>query len=113
MDLVQGFIASNTFYDDKNYPHGLSRSGVFSIAEAELLSKVGNRLFSLAQGVVSSENQVEENFVKVCQGEQEAATKVELLWKKYQSSIRKPAMISLASSDISFGDSDISNEELT
>jgi uncharacterized protein YifE (UPF0438 family) len=106
VDLTQGFVSSYTFYDDKNFPYGFSRSGIFSIAEAELLSQVGSRLFSLEQGIATAENQVEDNFVKVCQGEHEATTRVELLWQKYKKHTGKKSLTTLGSKP------DIHNDEI-
>jgi uncharacterized protein YifE (UPF0438 family) len=101
VDLTQGFVRSYTFYDDKNFPYGFNRSGFFSILESDLLNTVGNRLASLEQGIVIAANQVEENFVKVCQGEREGTTRVELVWQKYKSHTCKRTLITLGNNNTS------------
>jgi uncharacterized protein YifE (UPF0438 family) len=95
MDLILGFVKSHPFYDDKNFPYGISKSGFFSIEESDVLTKLGNRLFSLEQGVATSANQVEENFVLVCLKEREADTKVELLWQKYKKNTGRKSLKTL------------------
>jgi uncharacterized protein YifE (UPF0438 family) len=84
MTLIQGFIFEDKFYDDVNFPRGFGKSGDFTIAEAELLVNLGRRLFKLEQGLCKPENQVEEQFFKVCVSQLEGQTKIELLWKKYK-----------------------------
>lgn len=84
MALIHGFIFADQFYDDVNFPHGFGKSGDFTIAEAELLTSIGMRLFALEQGFCKSENQVEEQFVQLCKSTLEGQTKVELLWQKYK-----------------------------
>ena len=85
MTLIQGFIQEELFYDDAHFPHGFRKSGDFSIAESELLTNVGRRLFSLVQGHRKPENQVEEQFVEMCQSKMPGQTKVEILWLKYKA----------------------------
>jgi uncharacterized protein YifE (UPF0438 family) len=88
MILVHGFIAEAPFYDDAHFSRGFSKSGNFSIAEAELLTQVGKRLFMLEEGFRSPENTVEEQFLQWCkaqiEGELEGQNRVELLWQKYK-----------------------------
>lgn len=84
MTLNHGFIQAERFYDDVHFPRGFSKSGDFTIADAELLSSVGKRLLMLEQGIVTPENQVEEQFVFLCKSEAEGQTKIELLWQKYK-----------------------------
>lgn len=88
MTLIHGFVQANKFYDDVHFPHGFSRSGKFSIQESEMLTQVGRRLWDLEQNFASPDNQVEENFVRVCKTESEAETKIERLWVKYKDSIK-------------------------
>lgn len=83
MKLEQGFLVEKLFKDSVNFPYGFRKSGDFSIPEADLLATLGNRLASLEQKVVEPENQVEKNFVEMCEAGREAQTKVELLWQKY------------------------------
>jgi len=88
MKLIHGFIAEDPFYDDAHFPKGFNKSGNFTIAESELLTQLGKRLFMLEQGFSKPENAVEEQFVQFCktqlEGELEGQNKVELLWAKYK-----------------------------
>lgn len=88
MTLIHGFVQANKFYDDANFPRGFNRSGKFSIPESELLTQVGRRLWDLEQGFASPENQVEENFIRMCKSEKPAETRIECLWLKYKDSIK-------------------------
>ncbi len=84
MTLIHGFVTENPFYDDENFPRGFSKSGDFTLAEAELLTSIGKRLFMLEQSLCVAENQVEKQFVKMCATQFHGQTKAELLWKKYR-----------------------------
>ncbi|MFT5758329.1 MAG: hypothetical protein ACI9LM_003068 [Alteromonadaceae bacterium] len=84
MTLIHGFIASESFYDDVHFPRGFRKSGDFNIAESELLTQVGKRLFMLEQDLCIPANQVEKQFVATCKSQFEGHTKVELLWQKYK-----------------------------
>ena len=66
MTLIHGFIQTERFYDDVHFPHGFSKSGDFTIADAELLSCIGQRLLMLEQGTAIPENKVEEQFIFLC-----------------------------------------------
>ena len=95
MALIYGFIFADQFYDDENFPHGFGKSGDFTIAEAELLTSIGKRLFALEQGFCKPENQVEEQFVQLCKSTLEGQTKVELLWQKYKKLTKHKSFHSL------------------
>lgn len=84
MTLIHGFIFTDQFYDDVNFPHGFGKSGDFNIAESKLLTSIGKRLFALEQGLCKPENQIEEQFVQMYKSQLEGQTKVELLWQKYK-----------------------------
>lgn len=88
MTLIHGFISTEAFYDDVHFPHGFSKSGDFSIAESELLTQVGKRLFMLEQSLCTAENQIEKQFVKMCVTQFEGQSKVEVLWQKYKNLTR-------------------------
>jgi uncharacterized protein YifE (UPF0438 family) len=100
MKLIHGFIAEAPFYDDAHFVRGFSKSGHFSIAESELLTQVGKRLFMLEHGVKSPENTVEEQFVQFCKaqldGEFEGQNKIELLWQKYKKLTKAQSFHSLS-----------------
>jgi uncharacterized protein YifE (UPF0438 family) len=84
MKLIHGFIAEAPFYDDANFPRGFNKSGDFNIAESELLTQVGKRLFMLEQAFSKPENDVEEQFFQFCKTQNEGQNRVELLWQKYK-----------------------------
>lgn len=98
MNLLHGFVAENPFYDDINYPHGFSRSGKFSIKEAEMLSQLGRRLIALESGSVRPETEEEKSFVAMCEQNKEAIHPVEKVWNKYKDSIKKQNFHTLNSS---------------
>lgn len=89
MKLIHGFVAEGPFYDDAHFARGFSKSGNFTIAESELLTQVGKRLFMLEQGYKTPENTVEEQFVQFCKaqidGHFDGQNKVEMLWQKYKN----------------------------
>jgi uncharacterized protein YifE (UPF0438 family) len=89
MTLLHGFIWAEPFYDDAHFPHGFSKSGGVSIAESELLTQVGKRLFMLEQSLCTAENQVAKQFVKMCATQFEGQSKVEVLWQKYKCLTRQ------------------------
>ena len=99
MKLTHGFITEAAFYDDAHFPRGFSKSGNFTIAESELLTQVGKRLFMLEQGLSNPENSVEEQFVQFCkaqfEGELEGQNRVEILWQKYKNLTKFKAFHSL------------------
>jgi uncharacterized protein YifE (UPF0438 family) len=84
MTLIHDFIADKLFYDDGHFPQGFQKSGDFTITEAELLTRVGQRLFMLEKGFDKPVNQVEEQFVQMSRTHTEGQTTVELLWNKYK-----------------------------
>ncbi|MFC6277346.1 DUF413 domain-containing protein [Psittacicella hinzii] len=85
MQTQSGFIQEKKYFDDKNYPHGFSRSGDYTIKEAEALENYGSRLTRLANGTVEPENEVEKHFVAVVADQSiEDKTFIEKTWLKYQ-----------------------------
>lgn len=84
------FKASRKFYDDKNYPRGMSRSGDYSINEVTILEKYGTALSELSSGNRAPITAEEEHFVGVCNGELNAETAIEKTWLKYQNKILTP-----------------------
>ena len=87
MDNYCNFRPLNPFYDDTNYPRGFSKHGDFTIKEADALHHYGRAMQQLAAGTIKPESTDEINFTKFCQGDAEAKTYLERLWKKYQTSI--------------------------
>jgi uncharacterized protein YifE (UPF0438 family) len=91
MTFIHGFIITDQFYDDAHFPRGFSKSGDFTIKEAELLTSLGRRLLKLEQEVCLPENKTEKQFVQMCKEQSEGQTQIELLWQKYRRlTIYKP-----------------------
>lgn len=86
----KSFITSRKFYDDKNYPRGMSRSGDYSINEVTILEKYGIALIELSSGTRDPITDEEKHFVGVCQGELNAETAIERAWLKYQNKVLTP-----------------------
>lgn len=86
----ESFDTSRKFYDDKNYPRGMSRSGEYSISEVQLLEKYGVALSGISNGEITPVTNEEKQFKNVCQGKQEAKTSIEKAWMKYQHKVLSP-----------------------
>ncbi|MDX5297477.1 MAG: DUF413 domain-containing protein, partial [Gammaproteobacteria bacterium] len=103
------FPSSKTYFDNKHYPRGFSRSGDFSIKEAELLSRYGVILNELSLGKVEASNDGQRHFVQVIHGEAEPANLLEKVWMKYLDKTTRPVIrysCSAASTDGDFGGDD-------
>ncbi|WP_448551592.1 DUF413 domain-containing protein [Thalassotalea montiporae] len=84
------FKANRKFYDDRNYPRGMGRSGDFTLAEVQILENHGVALKALADGSQTPETELEQRFVEVCQGKLAPENKVEKAWLKYQNKVLSP-----------------------
>lgn len=84
------FKASRKFYDDRNYPRGMGRSGDFTLAEVQILENHGVALKALADGSQPPATEPEKRFVEVCQGKLAPENKVEKAWLKYQNKVLSP-----------------------
>lgn len=87
---LNSFQTSRKFYDDINYPRGINRSGDFSIKEVVLLENHGVAFLELSAGKRKPENDVEIQFVQVCQEGLSPSTLEEKTWIKYQNKILTP-----------------------
>ncbi len=83
------------FNDYKNYPYGFSRSGDFSIKEAQALHKYGNLICGLLDGVVEPANSEDENLLEVALGNRSPSSSAEKAWVRYQSRINRPKAASI------------------
>lgn len=86
----ESFLASRKFYDDKNYPRGMSRSGDFTLNEVQIIENHGVALQALMTKEQPPINDEEAHFVLVCEGAAEANTNIEKAWKKYQNKVLSP-----------------------
>jgi len=84
------FKSNRKFYDDRNYPRGMSRSGDYTLAEVQLLEQYGVALSELASGKRSPINEQEQHFVDVCAAKAEPTYKIEKVWMKYQNKVLTP-----------------------
>ena len=47
---IDSFQSNRRFYDDKNYPRGMSRSGDYTLNEVKILEQYGVALQAIADG---------------------------------------------------------------
>tara|TARA_R110000787_G_scaffold25150_1_gene70761 strand:+ start:663 stop:1025 length:363 start_codon:yes stop_codon:yes gene_type:complete len=86
----ESFNVDRNFYDDRNYPRGMKRSGDFTLAEAELLEQYGIALVALSSGTRLPITEEEQHFVDVCRGNTLVENTIERAWLKYQNIILTP-----------------------
>ncbi|MGJ8690976.1 MAG: DUF413 domain-containing protein [Thalassotalea sp.] len=111
----ESFQTSRKFYDDKNYPRGMRRSGDYSISEVNILETYGVALASLAAGTIEPLTDEEINFKSVCNGEITPTTAIEKAWLKYQNKILTPkqfhTLFGRSKVDTSTADSDTEDDD--
>ncbi|WP_432455574.1 DUF413 domain-containing protein [Agarivorans sp. QJM3NY_29] len=73
------------FYDDQKFKRGFSKSGNFTLLEAELLSLYGETMKAINSGELLPESNQEQRFLLVCSQQLEASTKLEKVWLKYKT----------------------------
>ncbi|WP_331435669.1 DUF413 domain-containing protein [Photobacterium gaetbulicola] len=71
------------FYDDKNFPRGFSRSGVFTVSEAQLLENYGRTMRGLADGSLIPETDNEQDFLSEITGSKDIQSSYAKCWAKY------------------------------
>jgi uncharacterized protein YifE (UPF0438 family) len=86
----KSFSVTRKFYDDKNYPRGMSRSGDYSVTEVTILETYGIALLEISSGKRQPTTEEEINFKAVCSNEQNADTAIEKAWMKYQNKVLTP-----------------------
>lgn len=97
--LDQSLVSGSSFRDDKNFPHGFSRSGNFSRNESNLLTQGGRVAMMLASGEMLPSTDAQSQFLEVCRGERTPETEFERVWLKYKNVVaRKRNVFSFASS---------------
>jgi len=97
--LDKSLVSGKAFRDDKNFPHGFSRSGNFSRNESDLLTRGGCCASSLVAGEIEPKGKAQKQLIAVCRGERDAETEFEKVWMKYSDFIgRKRCVFSFASS---------------
>jgi uncharacterized protein YifE (UPF0438 family) len=88
--LETSFECTRIFFDDKNYPKGISRSGDYSIAEVKIIETYGVVLLELTNGTRAPTTEEEIHFVEVIHDNAQATTKIEKAWLKYLQKTRTP-----------------------
>lgn len=81
--LRQAFAGQRQFYDDQNFPRGFSRSGNFTLLEASILEQHGVTLKGLYNKTLEPQNEIQEQFMAVVTGNQQATNAIERAWIKY------------------------------
>lgn len=81
--LRQAFVSQRQFYDDKNFPRGFSRSGNFTLLEASILEQHGVILNGLYNKTLAPQNEIQEQFLMVINGEAAVSNSIERAWLKY------------------------------
>ncbi|KJF82233.1 DUF413 domain-containing protein [Photobacterium angustum] len=71
------------FYDDKNFPRGFNRSGVFTISEASVLENYGRIMRALHEGTTQPIDESEAQFLAEVLGQQAAVSEFGKCWLKY------------------------------
>ncbi|KZZ46590.1 hypothetical protein A3758_36625, partial [Oleiphilus sp. HI0118] len=75
--LDKSLVSGKSFRDDKNFPHGFSRSGNFSRNESDLLTRAGAVANALANGTLEPTSKAQKQLLAVCRGERDASTEFE------------------------------------
>lgn len=85
----QAFRSRSKYYDTNYYPHGFSRSGEFTRAEAELLENCGAVIRDLAEARRAPDCAEHHAMLAVVNGECAPQSALEKLWCKYKNSVRE------------------------
>ncbi|MCW8328597.1 DUF413 domain-containing protein [Photobacterium sp. SDRW27] len=72
------------FYDDKNFPRGFNRTGVFTISEAMLLEKYGRIMRGLQDGTLEPTSESEHQFLAEVCGQLDVQSDFAKCWLKYK-----------------------------
>ncbi|MEE1675946.1 DUF413 domain-containing protein [Agarivorans aestuarii] len=91
------FSAKRRFADDKHFRRGFSRSGAFTIKEAELLERCGSAFKELDESSREPVDDIESLFVSVCRGDAEPETAEQKVWLKYKKLTGRRAFHGLVS----------------
>ena len=109
---LKGFETSSLFYDDANFPRGFSKSGDFTIAEADALHQYGHAMNALQNGKRKPATDEEKVFVAVCLGKQAPTSTAERAWIKYQEKLNNKISVSAFGSIPSVAKNQKNNTEL-
>lgn len=108
---IELFTSTCEFYDAVNFPHGFRRSGEFTMAESDILSRCGYTIKQLINKKMVPENEAHQRIIDLTDGQIEAVSNVEKAWSKYLSkTVRKVPMKRCNLSDV-VGDIDFSSDD--
>ena len=85
--LDQSLVSGKSFRDDKNFPHGFSRSGNFSRSESDLLTQAGSVATAIADGSLEPSSKAQKQLLAVCRGECDPQSEFERVWLKYVDAV--------------------------
>ncbi|MFV0574735.1 MAG: DUF413 domain-containing protein [Vibrio sp.] len=86
------------FFDNKHFARGFSRSGEFTINEAQVLENYGKTMQALFDGQITPEDEDEQNFIAAFQeGGEGISSKYAQCWKKYLSKTQRKRTYTLCS----------------
>ena len=85
------FASNQLFFDDAQFPRGFSRSGNFTLLEAQILENNGAVLKALYSNTIEPSNDLQAHFIQVMQGQAEANNIAEKAWLKYLKLTTSPA----------------------
>lgn len=91
------FETSKRFFDNVNFPHGFSRSGDFTKAQALILETKGVVLKALHEGLQLPQTDEEKRFVAMCLEQQPPATDIEKAWSGYLKVLKRKKVYFTAS----------------
>ncbi|CAH9051350.1 hypothetical protein PSECIP111951_00374 [Pseudoalteromonas holothuriae] len=83
INLRNAFVSPRAFYDDANFPRGFSRSGHFTLLEAQVLEQHGVLLKSLYNKQSEPQNSFQLQFVNVMEQGMPSSNVIERTWTKY------------------------------
>ncbi len=78
-----------TFYGDDSFPHGISRSGYFSLRESEELATWGKTFEGLYNGKIEPTNDEESLFIIETKSVGTSTLYPVKLWLKYLNAIKR------------------------
>ncbi|MFH0258512.1 DUF413 domain-containing protein [Vibrio rumoiensis] len=86
------------FFDNKHFARGFSRSGEFTISEAQILENYGRAMQGLFEGNLTPEDNDEQEFITAFQeGGEGVINKYAQCWKKYLSKTQRKRTYTLCS----------------
>ncbi|GLT14052.1 DUF413 domain-containing protein [Vibrio algivorus] len=106
------------FFDNKHFARGFSRSGEFTINEAQILENYGRTMQGLFEGNLTPEDDDEKEFITAFQqeGEEGIVNKYVQCWKKYLNKTQRKRTYTLCStvkgSASSYDDDDSDSDDL-